>query len=320
MRVEVVDDAGKPLTVTRFDVDVRFEAPFNSYDFSYEATASDNRLFFLPAPVEYPATLSVTPQALTVDAPLVLTNEFVWTAPADNDGVIKKHTFTGEFLAERLPAHLGERCWSGCAGEERRLSATPAAAGRPMIQADTRSTTSPALPASTRCASTRTTIWLRLRPTGRQRTSHWRVWCGLMQGRRAAPGWFVGLNSDWSRFYVLGIGSNGKYWLSKNQGGAWTSVAPRVVTDKLILNGENRLKLVSQGSRFTIYLNDHLLTSVDDGASHSGVVGLYAEGMAGFDARFRNIKLWNETITGASETGPDGDQWSGPATPEWLGP
>jgi hypothetical protein len=72
---------------------VRFNAPFALYDFSYEATATNGRLFFLPAPAQYPGTISVTPKGLAVDAPLVLTNQFVWTAPANGAGVIQSHTF-----------------------------------------------------------------------------------------------------------------------------------------------------------------------------------------------------------------------------------
>ena len=93
VKVAVVDESGKPVEVTQFDVSVRFDAPFDVHNFSYEATATAGRLFFLPAPSEYPGTISVTPKGRQVAAPLELTNEFVWTALADSNGVIFSHTF-----------------------------------------------------------------------------------------------------------------------------------------------------------------------------------------------------------------------------------
>ena len=91
--VNVVDEAGKPLAVDHYVVNVRFKSPFSAYNYNYEATAVDNRLFFLPAPIDYPATITVEPKGFLVDEPLTLSNEFVWTASADSQGVIKKHTF-----------------------------------------------------------------------------------------------------------------------------------------------------------------------------------------------------------------------------------
>jgi len=123
-------------------------------------------------------------------------------------------------------------------------------------------------------------------------------------------GLLFGVSSDWTRFSVFGIGNNGKYWLSTYQQGGWTRVVPSTVTDKINLNGENRLRVVSDGTRFAIYLNDYGLANVDDGASHAGRMGLYAEGLAGFDARFRAVKLWNDSITPADEAGPAGE-WQG---------
>ena len=139
-------------------------------------------------------------------------------------------------------------------------------------------------------------------------------------GPAGGAGLLFGLNSNWSRFYVFGIGNNGQYWLSKYQDGKWSTVAPRAVTDKLVLNAENRLKAVSQGGRFTIYLNDTQLKSVEDGESHAGWIGLYAEGMSGFDARFRDLKLWTDTVAGSIEAATDDCEWSTTDQSDWQAP
>ena len=303
VRVVVLDEAETPLTVTQFDVDVRFEAPFDIYNYSFVATATNGRLFLLPAPAHYAGTLSVTPKGMTVDTPLVLTNEFVWTAPADGDGVILSHTFHADTRTSKVaylplimrqaapipPTASDDFCNVGSGwpdndtdGYSLHYLAGPPCQYQIRINVDNWFAAATAM---WQAADFTLESLVRLDAT-----------------RVGGAGLLFGLNSDWSRFYILGIGTNGKYWLSRFEGGGWTNVTPSAATTNIDMAGENRLKLVSEGSRFTLYLNGSLLTSVDDGASHSGRVGLYAEGMTGFDARFRNVALWSQTIVSAEQS------------------
>ena len=87
VRVAVVDKSGTPISATQFDVVVRFDPPFDLYNFTFEASATDGLLLFLPAPEQYAGTITIAPKGLTIDAPVVLTNKFVWTAPADANGL-----------------------------------------------------------------------------------------------------------------------------------------------------------------------------------------------------------------------------------------
>ena len=292
------------MEVTQFDVSVRFDAPFDVYNFSYEATATAGRLFFLPAPSEYPGTISVTPKGRQVAAPLELTNEFVWTAPADSSGVIFSHTFRVDkssslflpVVMRQTPKASDDFCnrTSGWPDSDTSAYSLHYLAGPPCqyqirINADNR-------------MAGATPSWsatdYKLESTVRLDRAH-----------AGGAGLIFGLNGDWSRFYTFGIGTNQKYWLSRYEGGALTNVIPPTKSSLFSLSAENTLRIESQGTSFTIYVNGSKLGTVDDGAAHAGRVGLFAEGLAGFDARFRNYVLWDEVVASADLSVPAGEMW-----------
>lgn len=302
VHVAVTDGSGAPVAVTRFDVDVRFDAPFDLYNFTYEATATDNRLFFLPAPSHYPATISVTPQGLTVDAPLVLTNEFVWTAPADANGLVRSHTFqTGGSASGNLylpaitntkaaptPTFSDDFCntASGWPQTDQSVYSLHYIAG-PPCQYQIRINVDNRMAAAT---SGKSATDFSLESVVRLDSAH-----------AGGAGLLFGLNHDWSRFYVMGIGTNGKFWLSRSDASEWTSIIPSTVSSLINRSAENHLRVESQGSRFTVYINGSQVGQVEESGSHSGRVGLYAEGVAAFDARFRNYILWDRAATSAGQ-------------------
>jgi hypothetical protein len=305
VKVAVVDEAGKPVNVTQFDVTVRFDAPFDVYNFSYEATATDGRLFFLPAPPDYPGTISVTPHGQRVAAPLELTNEFVWTAPADGAGVIASHTFVVDKSSSlylplvmkvmgQTPTATDNFCdhASGWPDNDANGYSLHYLAGPPcqyQIRIDVDEHFAGATPG-----------WS---------ASNYKVE-GLVRldsTHAGGAGLLFGLNNDWSRFYTFGIGTNQKYWLSRYEGGAWTNLIAPTKSTLFSLTAENTLRVDSQGTRFTIYVNGTRLDTIDDGAAHAGRVGLFAEGLAGFDARFRGFSLWDQAA--ASASAPAGEMW-----------
>ena len=221
VRVDVVDEAQNPLAVTQFNVAARFDAPFDLYNFDFEATATDGRIFFLPAPMSYPGTLSITPKGLTVDEPLVLTNDFVWTAPPDANGVIATHTFHAKVNNIYLPAVSLQiaptasdgfcNSASGWPDNDRTGYALHYLAGPPcqyqiLIKAD-----------NSMAAAT---------PNWSATNYSLETLVQLDTSHAGGAGLLFGLNSDWSRFYVMGIGTQQKVWLQRYEGSAWTMSYP----------------------------------------------------------------------------------------------
>lgn len=297
VEVAVVNETEQPIAATQFLVDVRFDAPFALYNFSYEATAAGGRLFFLPAPAPYPGTISVTPKGLAVDAPLVLTNQFVWTAPANESGVIQSHTFHADTSStlylpaamRQLPPTARDDFCNGASGWPDNTTSTYALhyVSGPPCQYQIKMLVDNIFAAATpRWSATDFEL------SGLAR---------LDGAHAGGAGLLFGLNNDWSRFYVFGIGTNQKYWLSRFEGGAWADVIPSTSSALVNRASDNLLWVKSEGSQFTLYLNGSQVGAVNDGATHAGRVGLYAEGVAGFDARFHSYALWKTGVTGADE-------------------
>ncbi|OIO98778.1 MAG: hypothetical protein AUK03_00765 [Anaerolineae bacterium CG2_30_64_16] len=95
VRLDARNRAGNAVAVSSYTVDVRFDAPFENYDFSFEGRPLDGKLFVLTADAQYPATISIRPAGYDAE-PFTLRNDFAWNAPADSEGVIDSHTFVVE--------------------------------------------------------------------------------------------------------------------------------------------------------------------------------------------------------------------------------
>jgi hypothetical protein len=101
-----VPDALVKVTPGNYTVSVRFEPPASYYDFSYNLSTSDGTLLLLVADADYAATVSVIPADSADYEPLVLTNDFLWNAPPDQDGIILTHTFERRRRPTYLPLVL----------------------------------------------------------------------------------------------------------------------------------------------------------------------------------------------------------------------
>ena len=179
---------------------------------------------------------------MTVDEPLVLTNEFVWTAPPDADGAIATHTLHAKVNNIYLPAVLLQiaptasdsfcNATSGWPDNDRTGYALHYLAGPPcqyQIVIKTDNNMAAATPNwSATNYSLETLVQLDTNHTG-------------------GAGLLFGLNSDWSRFYVMGIGTQQKVWLQRYEGSAWSDVIPPTASTLINLTGENRVRLESQG-------------------------------------------------------------------------
>jgi hypothetical protein len=104
--LDAVDETGRAVTVSRAAVDVRFDPPFDVYDFRYERMLADGRMAVLVADEQYPVRVSISPIGSVAEAPLVLTNDTLWHGVPDPDGVIVAHTFKVRVARTYLPLAL----------------------------------------------------------------------------------------------------------------------------------------------------------------------------------------------------------------------
>ena len=95
VRLDARNRTGNAVAVSSYTVDVRFDAPFENYNFSFAGRPLDGKLFVLTADAQYPATISIRPAGYDAE-PFTLRNDFAWNAPADSEGVIDSHAFVVE--------------------------------------------------------------------------------------------------------------------------------------------------------------------------------------------------------------------------------
>ncbi len=101
-----VPDAVVQVAPGKYTISVHFEPPAAYYDFSYDVATADGALLLLVADADYAASVSIVPANSSGYEPLVLTNDFLWNAPADGNGVILSHTFVRGPLDVYLPLVL----------------------------------------------------------------------------------------------------------------------------------------------------------------------------------------------------------------------
>ena len=83
--------------------------------------------------------------------------------------------------------------------------------------------------------------------------------------------------SDGSGAYLFTITPNGKYSLSLLKGSDWTDLIPYTDTPAIKQGMEkNHLKVIAQGDKLALYVNDQFLDTVSDASFTSGRVGVVA--------------------------------------------
>jgi hypothetical protein len=113
-----------------------------------------------------------------------------------------------------------------------------------------------------------------------------------MSGAGAA-GLLFGVSADRSRYYVYAIDSNHRYGLYYWDGAAWHAVIAYTASTLVDPDFGNRLRVESRGSDFGLYIDGNLVNGVNDGRSHAGEVGLYAESVAaGYAGVFNQYRLY----------------------------
>jgi uncharacterized repeat protein (TIGR01451 family) len=120
----------------------------------------------------------------------------------------------------------------------------------------------------------------------------------VVSARRTSGTWgqygiLFGINEDWSQYYQFGI--DGAYYSVWRYDGNWTALKDWTQSNYIATGAAwNRLKVVRNGGGISVYVNDHLLTTVTD----SGLTGLRRIGLAAYspdnaalDARFDDFSL-----------------------------
>lgn len=103
---------------------------------------------------------------------------------------------------------------------------------------------------------------------------------------------------DWNNYYLFSISGDGYYCMSEYQNNSWTPTSWNWKKSNAIHTGNatNLIRIVSDGDRFSFYVNDIGVGNYTDSSFSSGMMGLaaatlYTPGTAtiGFD----NLKIWD---------------------------
>jgi len=103
---------------------------------------------------------------------------------------------------------------------------------------------------------------------------------------------------DNNNFYYFFIDGEGQYKVGKMKDGEWQQVEGRDwLPSSYIGPGKatNRLKVVATGPHMSFYVNDHYLTTVEDGDLRAGQIGLIADApreVESFKAAFDNARAY----------------------------
>ncbi|HID63492.1 MAG TPA: tetratricopeptide repeat protein, partial [Anaerolineae bacterium] len=100
---------------------------------------------------------------------------------------------------------------------------------------------------------------------------------------------------DDQHFYRFDISGDGFYLLSKRLENQWVTLVDWTASP-YIHKGQatNRLKVICQGPRISLYVNDRHLTDFSDGSYSHGDIGLFAGTLSqsGVHISFDNLKVW----------------------------
>lgn len=102
---------------------------------------------------------------------------------------------------------------------------------------------------------------------------------------------------DWNNYYLFAISGDGYYCVSKLLNNTWTPTSWNWKKSGAIHTGNatNLIRVVSDGDKFSFYVNNIGVEDYADGSFSSGMIGLaagtlYTPGAAtiGFD----NLRIW----------------------------
>jgi hypothetical protein len=83
--------------------------------------------------------------------------------------------------------------------------------------------------------------------------------------------------TDAENLYYFCISDVGYYYVGLLESGVWTTLIDWTETTLINVNAVNRLKVEGNGDRFTFYINDNPVNTVNDGTHPSGTAGLAIE-------------------------------------------
>jgi hypothetical protein len=80
-------------------------------------------------------------------------------------------------------------------------------------------------------------------------------------------------------YYLFGVTTDGKYYVDKQINGEWADPSPvKLATSQYVKKGKvkNRLGVLAEGSKISLYVNGFLVKSFTDDSIEGGAVGLFA--------------------------------------------
>ena len=97
-----------------------------------------------------------------------------------------------------------------------------------------------------------------------------------------------------TNYYLFGIRNDGHYSLSYHSNQPSVLLASGSSSAiKTGLNQPNLLTVIARGSNISLYVNQHYITSVNDGTRSSGLIGVFAQNDGNTtDVAFRNVQVW----------------------------
>lgn len=100
---------------------------------------------------------------------------------------------------------------------------------------------------------------------------------------------------DDGNFYRFDLTGDGYYAVSKLEYGEWVTLVDWQESAHVKVRGEvNRIRVVCQGPRMTLYVNGGELASVEDSSFERGDVGLFASTFTdpNVEVEFDNLEIW----------------------------
>jgi len=102
---------------------------------------------------------------------------------------------------------------------------------------------------------------------------------------------------DQDNHYIFRVLPSGHYWLSKREGGQWTSLIGK--TESVYIHqgqATNRLRVECAGYWIRLYVNDRYLNAALDNSFSAGQIGLAVSTWddPGFHAAFDDFKVWEQ--------------------------
>ncbi len=112
----------------------------------------------------------------------------------------------------------------------------------------------------------------------------------LVAGNPVRYGVIVRRDDEKKNDFRFFLEPSGGYIIHQLIAGKVAAVVPRTHIDGLVPTNANRIKVVAQGNKIALYVNDRWLYTMTDPSPVAGYFGIVVGGQAGAEAAFDNLK------------------------------